>query len=736
MPTLQFLQMMFAARRRAAMKLFVFCIMALAAASVQAAQATGIYRLDVAFDLAHSRLMGTADILPARPGRLEVDLGELRILSVEADGHSVALPANTDAPLAVSVRRRLRIHYQADYPEAGGEQVSSAGIVLGGDWYPGVRGRYRYRLRAVLPEGWQAVSEADAVRREAVPDGVRHEFVFRHPLPHQDGISLAASDRYVVSHRKYRDIDLYTYLLPEDARHAGRFLDKAAEYLARFERRLGPYPYRRFSIVEHVPAGAHSLPTYIVLGRDHIRAEAWEDTSLDHEIAHQWLGNTVFTDYGSGNWNEGLTLYVADYLSSEAAGRGWECRRRMLAGYGNNIPADKATPLAEFLDKDDDRAAKFIGYGKSAMVFHMLRRDLGDARFFAGLRRFVAEHRFGVASWHDIRKSFEAAAGRPLDWFFAQWVWRAETPNLDIASIEARKVSGGGIDVELVITQGAQGEGRSAFRLRLPLVWRFADGRSLRETVAVSGERTVIRRSFADTPVEIALDEEFDVFRTLHQTEFPPTIERLLTRERILYVTDKAVPSYYQPVMERLAQLDRRVMAMSIEDTRPRSSRSMRARPFVDGGSARRWQAVNALEADSPAASGMRADSVLVLDRANAVLTRLIPAPPPAAGDFEVTVAPHPRDARRLVGLIHAESEAAVTAALETMPNLWCFSRVVLKEGRVVERSVADTPRGVRKNIAWQSQDDRSRDLRQVQGRPGRSARGNGNLRRGDAHVP
>ena len=686
-----------AIRRWAACLVFMLGVLAPAVAGARAA---GTYHLDVAFDLTHSRLLGTADILPARPGRLEVELDELKILSIEADGHTVAVPANTDAPLMVNVRRRLRIGYQADYPQAGEEQVSSAGIVLGGTWYPLAHGSYRYRLRAVLPAGWQAVSEADAVRREAVPGGVRHEFLFSHALPHQEGISLVTSDRYVVSHRKYRDIDLYTYFLPEDVRHAGRFLDKAAEYLARFERRLGPYPYRRLSIVEHIPAGAHSLPTYVVLGRDNIRAEAWEDSSLDHEIAHQWFGNAVFTDYDSGNWNEGLTLYVADYLSSEAAGRGWECRRRMLAGYGNNIPSGKATPLAGFIDRDDNHAAKFVGYGKSAMVFHMLRRELGDARFFAGLRRFALERRFREASWHDIRKSFEAAAGRPLDWFFAQWVWRAESPSLDLVSIKAHSRTGGGVDVEAVITQNAQGQGRSTFRLRVPVIWRFADNRSLRETVAVSGERTVLRRSFAETPVEIVLDEEFDVFRILQDAEYPPTIERLLTRERIVYVTENNLPSYYQPVMERLAQLDRRVMAMSIEDTGTRSGRSMRARPFVDGRSGRRLQAVSAREADTPLTSGMRPDSVLVLDRANPMLARLLPALPLAAGDFEITVMTHPRDPRRLVGLIHSESGEAVTAALEIMPNLWCFSRVVLNEGRVIEKSVTDTPRGIKRQIA------------------------------------
>ncbi len=658
------------------------------------APVAGVYRLDVAFDLARSRLIGTADIQPARPGSLKVDLGELKILSSAVDGRAVALPADAGAPLVVNVRKRLHIRYEAGYPAADKEQISPAGIALAGEWYPVAHGSYRYRLRVVLPKGWQAVSEADAVRRVAVVDGVRHEFLLPHALPHQDGISLMASDRFVVTHRKYRDIDLAAFFLSEDAHHAERFLDKAAEYLARFERQLGPYPYQRLSLVEHLHGGAHSVPGYIVLTPDNLRAEAWEDASLDHEIAHQWFGNLVFTDYGSGNWNEGLTIYVADYLSSEAAGRGWECRRRMLAGYGNNIPVGKEYPLAAFEEKED-RASKYIGYGKSAMVFHMLRRDLGDARFFAGLKRFVAQHSFRVASWHDIRRSFEAAAGRPLDAFFAQWVWRAEAPKLDIAAVAIRQTATG-VAAELTLTQ--ETHGTPAFRLRLPVTWRFADGRRVSETVTINGARTVLRRSFAERPVEIALDEEFDVFRTLQDTEYPPTIERLLTRERIVYVTDKTLPSYYQPVIERLAALDRQVMGMRVDDMGARSGQSAR-KHLAGAASTRSWQGIDAAGAGAATTFGMQADSVLVLDRANPMLARLFPEPPPAAGDFEVTVAPHPRDAQRLVGLIHAESEAAVTAALDAMPNLWCVSRLVLKQGRVVEKTVAETPRGIRRML-------------------------------------
>jgi hypothetical protein len=140
-------------------------------------------------------------------------------------------------------------------------------------------------------------------------------------------------------------------------------------------------------------------------------------------------------------------------------------------------------------------------------------------------------------------------------------------------------------------------------------------------------------------------------------------------------------------------------MGRSIDDTGLNSGRSMRKRP-VDAGRPRLWQPVAASDTSAPTASGMRADSLLILDRANPMLTRLFPKPPPAAGDFEVTVAPHPRDPQRLVGLIHAESETAVTAALEAMPNLWCVSHVVLKEGRVIEKSVAEAPRGIRRSVS------------------------------------
>ncbi|WP_173064789.1 M1 family metallopeptidase [Sulfurimicrobium lacus] len=667
--------------------LVLLCLLVAPAVSAASAE----YRLAVAFDLPGGRVLGEAEIMPVRPARMTIPRGDLVWKAVEVDGKAISLPQADQGTLNLSVHRRVRIRYEATFPLEGAEQISPSGIVLSGEWYPVVPGTFRYRLTAQLPAGWEAVSEADRIRRRVLAGGMEFRFDFPHRLPHAEGISLVASDRFVVKRGRYRDIDLYAYFLPEDAAHAERFLAKAAEYLQRFERLLGPYPYRRFSMVEHAPAGAHSLAGYIVLGRDEIRAERWEDTALDHEIAHQWFGNSVFTDYSSGNWNEGLALYVADYLSAEAAGEGWKCRRRMLAGYGNNISRGKAYPLAKFEEKGD-RASKFIGYAKAGMVFHMLRRELGDARFFAGLKRFVAENRFRVASWKEVERAFAPQDDPSLAPFFAQWLQRADMPMLTLSGVRAVAVAEG---FELEFTLG---QSTPPYRLNVPINIRFADGSSARQTIRLGKAALTVRKPFAVRPVEVVVDEGFDLFRTLAEAEYPPTIERLLTRETIGIVADAQGTGLYAPLVESLAGLQGRVMKRQIGDTASRF-----AGPEFFGGRGRQqpahrpWQALNpAAMADESAA---RPDAIIVLGNDNPAAARLFPENVSPQADFVVHVASHPHDPRRLVALVHADSEEAVRAAVQALPNLWCLTVVAMKSGRAIVREEADVPRGLRAKV-------------------------------------
>jgi len=65
-----------------------------------------------------------------------------------------------------------------------------------------------------------------------------------------------------------------------------------------------------------------------------------------------------------------------------------------------------------------------VGYGKSLMFFHMLRSQLGDEAYVQALRHLYSKNKFQMASFDDLRKSFEAVSGNSLSNEFKQWVER------------------------------------------------------------------------------------------------------------------------------------------------------------------------------------------------------------------------------------------------------------------------------------------------------------------------
>ena len=84
-------------------------------------------------------------------------------------------------------------------------------------------------------------------------------------------------------------------------------------------------------------------------------------------------------------------------------------------------------PLKGFQTRAD-WASKAIGYGKAAMVFHMLKSLVGQQAFYDSLKYFTAEMRFQKSSWEDLQRAFEKNSGKDLSWFFSQWIERSGLP--------------------------------------------------------------------------------------------------------------------------------------------------------------------------------------------------------------------------------------------------------------------------------------------------------------------
>ena len=180
-----------------------------------------------------------------------------------------------------------------------------------GGWYPRVNRMCRYRLTANLPRGYEAVSEAETIQAVEREGRTEFSFSFPHPL---DSLSFIASPQYRITRDHFQGIEIFAYFSPEDGEIAKTYLEHTKRYLKLYEGLIGKFPYTRFSVVENFFPTGYSLPTYTLLGQDVVRLPFIVETSLGHEILHQWFGDSVYIDYAGGNWAEGLTTYLSDHL--------------------------------------------------------------------------------------------------------------------------------------------------------------------------------------------------------------------------------------------------------------------------------------------------------------------------------------------------------------------------------------------------------------------------------------
>lgn len=471
--------------------------------------------------------------------------GQARLEPMDAEAHLqrylLRLEPKGDRAATLSYRGTIRHDLAAEPGGMGRSQESSigtidpTGVFLDGasGWYPMVPGSLqRFSLKTALPPGWSAVSQGAGPGSEP---GVSN---WSESQP-QDDIYLIAATFSLYSD-KFEGIDTQVWLRQPDAELAKRYLSAAGDYLKLYDGLIGPYPYAKLAIVENFWESGYGMPSFALLGPQVIRLPFILRTSYPHEILHNWWGNGVYVDYSGGNWSEGLTNYLADYLMRELEDQGAAYRRDTLKGYADYVSTAQDFPLREFRGRHGD-ASQAIGYGKSAMTFHMLRRQLGDETFVRGLKRFYADNRFRAASFDDLRRAFEQASGTDLRGFFEAWTRRTGSPQLALGEVQVERQG----DDYRVSGQIQQVQKAPTFPLEVPVIVHQASGPPVATRVRLDGRQASFSAILSSEPIRLAVDPAFDTFRALAPGESPVALSNLFGAERGMLV----LPAAADPAM-------------------------------------------------------------------------------------------------------------------------------------------------------------------------------------------
>ncbi len=417
-------------------------------------------------------------------------------------------------------------------------------------WYPGSSGELTtFSLEVIVPAAYEVVSQGKRVI-DKVEEGLR---TIRWESPHLTDTIYLIAGQYDIEERDVDGVKIYAYFFPKSKDLRDTYLTATDRYIRMYSGLIGPYPYAKFAVVENFFETGYGMPSFTLLGSSVIRLPFIVYTSLGHEVLHNWWGNSVFVDSTSGNWCESLTTYMADYYYKEQQGAdaAKQYRMEINKSYSNYVNTNNDFSLASFTSRTTP-ATRTVGYGKGAMVYHGLRRILGDEVFFHALRNFFEGHIYTHASFDDLKKAFEREGGIDLDWYFDQWIEGVGAPRLHLESVNFMEGSPG--TIEFVISQEGTG---SPYRLEVPVVIETSEGKE-EQNIGLQSMSKELSIQISGDPLSLSVDPDYHLFRRMDSLEIPPSLSMVLGDENeMIILPDKADSSFLEAYEELVGQINR-----------------------------------------------------------------------------------------------------------------------------------------------------------------------------------
>jgi len=600
-------------------------------------------------DIRTIRLNGRRPAFIFDRGRLRVQAhGDAPVLDLlvdytcRFDDPAPTAPGNTDNP---------------GYGVSGTIDPSGTFLLSGAGWYPRLAGaRESLDLRVQGPQGTVAVTAGSLLGIQNTGQRTISHWRIENAL---EGLSLSAGP-YVVDRQNDGRLKAATFFYPRSRRLSPRYLEASLRYLQRYDKLFGPYPFDGFAVVENFFPTGYGFPSYTLMGSRVLQLPFIPETSLPHEIVHNWWGNGVLVDFAAGNWCEGLATYTADYLNQErnSAAAARDYRRQAIRNYASLVSPENDFPLNRFQSRTDS-ATKAVGYDKSAMVFHMLRKTVGEEAFWDALRGLYQQYLFKRASWQDLQDVFERQAGRSLEPFFRQWITRPGAPHLRMEAVRTAADANG------FRTIGRLVQKRPYYEVALDLVLE-TDGDAVHQTVRLTEAATDFVLHSIQRPRVLVADPDYHLFRHLAAEEIPPTVNSLKGTAAVIAVLSDRLTGQMRAAARQFTRF------MGIDPVRWVGESDL---------SAAAGTGADLLFIGLPESVGFKAlfpQDLRLTPRGFTVENRLFDDPT----DVLFCVVRHPVNSSNIVALLHPLSQNGDNSAFAKIPHYGRYSYLAFRDGR------------------------------------------------------
>jgi aminopeptidase N len=406
------------------------------------------YGVDLSFAPGSGRIEASAAIEAVarqRLSRFSLDLFGLSVESVTVNGERAQFnrgrgklkiepqtPVEPDAQFRVVVEYGGRPQTVTD-PDGGKEgwiPTYDGALAVGepqgtAAWLPcnNVPGdKAAFQIALTVPSRLKAVSNGRLVSVQR--RGERSTYTWREQRPMSTYLALVDIGRGKLRFERVAGRAAWTLIDPYQEERTLPVLARLGEVIRFEEGVFGPYPFESAgSVVDLEPELGYALETQ----SRPIYAFIPDLTTVVHETAHQWFGNSVGLQRWPNIWlNEGFATWAQWYYAERHDGR--SAREIFRALYRAPASFEELwEPPAGHPGTAKNLFAPST-YVRGAMALEALRIKVGTVPMLRVLREWAGDHAYGSATTEQFIAHAEAVTGEDLGPFFQRWLYKRGKP--------------------------------------------------------------------------------------------------------------------------------------------------------------------------------------------------------------------------------------------------------------------------------------------------------------------
>jgi predicted negative regulator of RcsB-dependent stress response len=374
-------------------------------------------------------------------------------------------------------------------------------LLYPGAWFP-MTGLYTNRFTAEMhirvPSEERVIGSGNGVAAPKSLPGNRTEYTFNWAKPGFPGTIIAGKFLDPITAGNMR-----VYVTEKRKEFAHDFASQAEREYLFMSGTFGQPESTHMNLVE-LPDDAVSAawaPEIAAIAGNRIAARN-EQRLLSNTLAHQWWGSQVSPATLNDAWiTNGMSRYAELMYLEDSAGK--IAFQSAITDVSAGALAYDTEPLTT-LGRVDPFSPQFqsMTLEKGAMVFHMLRWEMGDDVFIKFLRTLLSQYTDKSIRSSNVQTVAEAQSNLQLEPFFAQWLDGTGAPSFNDKYTVFRLGSNKGFRTLGAITQDLD-------LFRMPVELRIeTDGKTEDRRVDVSGTDSQYTVETFGRPRRISIDPE------------------------------------------------------------------------------------------------------------------------------------------------------------------------------------------------------------------------------------